>query len=68
MKGVIKQYKNLIFLVVGVLLALTLIFNLHIIPTGYTGVRTTFGQIQPEPVQSGKQGDPPRVPLGHTTP
>ena len=54
MKGVIKQFKNLIFLVVGVLLALTLIFNLHIIPTGYTGVRTTFGQIQPEPVQSGR--------------
>ena len=54
MKGAIKQFKNLIFLVVGVLLVLTLIFNLHIIPTGYTGVRTTFGQIQPEPVQSGK--------------
>ena len=54
MKAAVKQFKNLIFLVLGVLLVLTLIFNLHIIPTGYTGVRTTFGQIQPEPVQSGK--------------
>ena len=54
MKATIKQFKNLILLVVGVLLLLTLVFNLHIIPTGYTGVRTTFGQIQPEPVQSGK--------------
>ena len=50
----IKQFKNLIFLVISVLLALALICNVHIIPTGYTGVRSTFGQIQPEPVQSGR--------------
>ena len=50
----VKQFKNLIFLVLGVLLLLTLFLNVHIIPTGYTGVRTTFGQIQEQPVQSGK--------------
>ena len=54
MKATIKQFKNLIFLVVGILLVFTIIFNLHIIPTGYTGVRVKFGQIQEQPEQSGK--------------
>lgn len=54
MKATIKQYKNLIGLVLAVLLVLTLVFNLHIIPTGYTGVRVKFGQIQEQPEQSGK--------------
>lgn len=27
--------------------------SIHIIPTGYTGVKTSFGQIQEEPVRSG---------------
>lgn len=39
----------LVFLIVLVLLTCV-----HIIPTGYTGVKTTFGQIQEEPVQSGR--------------
>ena len=50
----VKRFKNLIFLALAIILALTLLLNVHIIPTGYTGVRTTFGQIQPEPVQSGR--------------
>ena len=54
MKAFIKQFKNLIFLVVAILLVFTIIFNLHIIPTGYTGVRVKFGQIQAQPEQSGK--------------
>ena len=54
MKAFIKQFKNLIFLVVAILLVFTIIFNLHIIPTGYTGVRVKFGQIQEQPEQSGK--------------
>ena len=54
MKAILKQYKNLILLVAGLLLLLTIIFNLHIIPTGYTGVRVKFGQIQEQPEQSGK--------------
>lgn len=29
------------------------ILSVHIIPTGYTGVKTSFGQIQQEPIQSG---------------
>lgn len=53
MKSKMKQFKNLISLVV-VFLIFAVIGNFHIIPTGYTGVRTTFGQIQPEPVQSGR--------------
>ena len=54
MKALMKQYKNLIGLVVAVLLIFTIVFNLHIIPTGYTGVRVKFGQIQEQPEQSGK--------------
>lgn len=54
MKAFIKQFKNLIILVVSILLVFTIVFNLHIIPTGYTGVRVKFGQIQEQPEQSGK--------------
>ncbi len=41
-------------LVFAVFCVLLLVFNLHIIPTGFTGVKTSFGQIQEEPVQSGR--------------
>lgn len=41
-------------LVAVVFVALILLFNLHIIPTGYTGVKTTFGQIEENPVPSGR--------------
>ena len=41
--------KLLVFMLV--LLALTCV---HIIPTGCTGVRSSFGQIDPKPVQSGR--------------
>ena len=54
MKEIVKQYKNLIRLTIAIFLVLTLIFNLHIIPTGFTGVKTSFGQIQEQPVQSGR--------------
>lgn len=54
MKDIVKQYKNLIRLVIVALLVLILICNLHIIPTGFTGVKTSFGQIQEQPVQSGR--------------
>lgn len=54
MKTAMKQFKGLIVLALTVLLLLTVIFNLHIIPTGYTGVRVKFGQIQEQPEQSGK--------------
>ena len=54
MKAFIKQFKNLIILVVSILLVFTIVFNLHIIPTGYTGVRVKFGQIQEQPERSGK--------------
>ena len=38
MKDIVKQYKNLIRLVIAALLVLILVCNLHIIPTGFTGV------------------------------
>ena len=54
MRATIKQFKNLIVLVLCILFLLTVVFNLHIIPTGYTGVRVKFGQIQEQPEQSGR--------------
>ena len=44
------------FTVAGIILALLLLVFVNsfvIIPTGYTGVRTTFGQIDQQPVQNG---------------
>lgn len=54
MRATIKQFKNLIVLVLCILFLFTIVFNLHIIPTGYTGVRVKFGQIQEQPEQSGR--------------
>lgn len=51
MKVYVRRRAALVF---AVFCVLVLVFNLHIIPTGYTGVKTSFGQIQEEPVQSGK--------------
>lgn len=41
------------FNIVASLILLVLSFSFVIIPTGYTGVRTTFGQIDPDPVSNG---------------
>ena len=49
----IKQYKNLILLVVGTVVLLLLVFNTYRIPVGYTGVLVRFGRIEDTPVQSG---------------
>ena len=49
----IKQFKNLILSVLGVLVVLTIMMNTYVIPTGYTGVLVRFGQIDDRPVQSG---------------
>ena len=51
MKVYVRRRAALVF---AIFCVLVLVFNLHIIPTGYTGVKTSFGQIQEEPVQSGK--------------
>lgn len=50
-----KKFKaSYIFIILGIILALFVLGNsFKIIPTGYTGVRTTFGQISKEVVQSG---------------
>lgn len=37
-----------------VMLVVLLITSIHIIPIGYTGVKTSFGQIQEETIRSGK--------------
>jgi len=49
-----RQFKNLIILAAAVLIVLFAAFNVHIIPTGYTGARTKCGQIDEKPVQSGQ--------------
>lgn len=47
-----KKYITMI--VAGVLILGVAITSFHILPTGYTGVKTSFGQIQEENIQSGK--------------
>ena len=37
----------------AVVLLLFLVFCVHIIPTGFTGVKTSFGQVQAAPIQNG---------------
>ncbi len=41
-------------LVAALFLVLVILFNLHIIPTGYTGVKTNLGRIDEQPVESGR--------------
>lgn len=48
-----EKPNKLIILPVASLLLLTLSYSFVIIPTGYTGVRTTFGQIDQVSVQNG---------------
>ena len=53
----IKRYTIMkkIFLLFAVIIVLLLaVCSFHIIPTGYTGVKTSFGQIQETTIQSGK--------------
>ena len=49
-----KRGKMVVFAPVVVFVAFLLMLNVHIIPTGYTGVRVRLGQVQKEPVQSGR--------------
>ena len=49
-----KRGKAIAFTLVALSVALFLVLNVHIIPTGYTGVKVRLGQIQTEPVQSGQ--------------
>lgn len=50
----LKAKKGLIILgVIVVLLAACVISSITVIPTGYTGVKTTFGQISDKPIPSG---------------
>ena len=53
MRATIKQFKNLIMLVAGILFVFMIFMNTYIIPTGYTGVLVRFGQIDERPVQNG---------------
>ena len=63
-----------IFPLFAVIIVLVLaVCSFHIIPTGYTGVKTSFGQIQETTIQSGKlnfcipfvQSQSPAVCVGH---
>ncbi|HPU41862.1 MAG TPA: hypothetical protein PKY26_05590 [Acetivibrio clariflavus] len=50
-KTIQKFFSPVVFIVV---LIFAIIFSsITIIPTGYTGVKTTFGQIDPKPLKSG---------------
>ena len=54
---IIKRYTIMkkIFPLFAVIIVLVLaVCSFHIIPTGYTGVKTSFGQIQETTIQSGK--------------
>lgn len=54
---IIKRYMIMkkIFPLFAVIIVLVLaVCSFHIIPTGYTGVKTSFGQIQETTIQSGK--------------
>lgn len=54
---IIKRYMTMkkIFPLFAVIIVLVLaVCSFHIIPTGYTGVKTSFGQIQETTIQSGK--------------
>ena len=45
--------KRILIIPTLIILLILGILSVHIIPTGYTGVKTSFGQIQQEPIQSG---------------
>jgi len=46
-----KLFSPVVF--IGVLILAIIFSSITIIPTGYTGVKTTFGQIDPKPLTSG---------------
>ena len=45
--------KRILIIPALIVLLILGILSVHVIPTGYTGVKTSFGQIQQEPIQSG---------------
>lgn len=54
MTAKIKQFKNLIMLVLGVVFLLMVYQNTHVVQTGYTGVLVRLGQIDERPVAHGQ--------------
>ena len=46
MRALVKQYKNLIMMVAVIFLLLITFFNVHTVPTGYTGILVRFGRIE----------------------
>lgn len=50
----IKQYKNLIKVLAGIIFLLTVYINIHVIPAGYTGVHERLGQIDKQPAAVGQ--------------
>ena len=49
-----KKFKIIVSIVVIVLILVLAITNITIIPTGYTGVKTSFGQVQETEIKSGQ--------------
>ena len=50
----IKQFKNLIMLLSGLVFLFIMYLNMHVIPVGYTGVLVRLGRIAEQPVASGE--------------
>ena len=46
--------KNFIIISIVCLICVIFILSIHIIPTGYTGIKSTFGLIHPDPLKSGR--------------
>lgn len=49
-----RRKKYVFVIPAAILLLILCALSLHIIPTGYTGVKTSFGQIKQETIRSGK--------------
>lgn len=39
--------------ILGLFLIVTILSSIKVVPTGFTGIRQTFGQISPAPVEPG---------------
>lgn len=48
-----KLYQEIIAIVLATILVLMALLSFRIIPTGYTGVKSTFGQVKEDPVSPG---------------
>lgn len=48
-----KNKSWILFIPLGIFVLITILLSFKVVPTGYTGVKTTFGQISDTPIQPG---------------